>query len=358
MQDTKYFSHSWELLTRDKGWIKPILVLAVAMFVPIVGPLAVLGYAYEWARLSAWNVDAAPKQRGVNIGGCLAAGWRVFVVILVWMLLWGVATSIVTAIIAALRIRLLSSLLSVALSVAQLFLSLVVMVAALRAVIYGKISAGLSLSRVFEMVSRDSAGLFKNIAITLVTTLVVGGICVVGGLVLISFVMPDIVKLVYEVEYLSATSASDPSDLIAIVGSILRTFLPAGVLMFYVSLVFSVAGNLLLTNSIGLWMRQFNVGSWGGPGDPLPAAAAPLPPVPAPAPNPAPTPVPATSPQPAPTTPAPAATPAPQSTVPAPSPAPIPQPKAPEPSSDGETVVPLTPPRPGSSESDGSAPEN
>ena len=95
MQDAKYFSHSWELLTRDKGWVKPILVLAIAMFVPILGPLAVLGYALEWARLSAWGVDAAPKQRGVKIGGCLVAGWRAFVVILVWMLLWSVATSVV-----------------------------------------------------------------------------------------------------------------------------------------------------------------------------------------------------------------------------------------------------------------------
>ena len=116
MQDAKYFSHSWELLTRDKGWVKPILVLAIAMFVPVVGPLAVLGYALEWARLSAWGVDAAPKQRGVKIGGCLVAGWRAFVVILVWMLLWGVATSVVTAIIAALHIRLLSSLLSLAIT--------------------------------------------------------------------------------------------------------------------------------------------------------------------------------------------------------------------------------------------------
>lgn len=153
MQDAKYFSHSWELLTRDKGWVKPILVLAIAMFVPIVGPLAVLGYALEWARLSAWGVDAAPKQRGVKIGGCLVAGWRAFVVILVWMLLWGVATSVVTAIIAALRIRLLSSLLSLAITAANLLLSLVVMVAALRAAIYQKIGAGLSFVRVYEMVS-------------------------------------------------------------------------------------------------------------------------------------------------------------------------------------------------------------
>ena len=339
MQDAKYFSHSWELLTRDKGWVKPILVLAIAMFVPIVGPLTVLGYALEWARLSAWGVDAAPKQRGVKIGGCLVAGWRAFVVILVWMLLWGVATSVVTAIIAALRIRFLSSLLSLAIAVANLLLSLVVMVAALRAAIYQKIGAGLSFVRIYEMVSHDAAGLFKNIAIPLVTMLIVG-ICTVSGLLVMSLAMPDILRLVYEVEYLSATSGSDPSDLLAIVGSILRTVMPASVLIGYVSLVFSVAGNLLLANSIGLWMRQFNVGAWGSPSDPLPMTPAPLPPV-----SSASTPAPQSQPQPhsaaEPVTPAPA--PAQPRTDPAPAVAPQPRERSTSP--DGETVVPLTPHR-------------
>ena len=334
MQDAKYFSHSWELLTRDKGWVKPILVLAIAMFVPVVGPLAVLGYALEWARLSAWGVDAAPKQRGVKIGGCLVAGWRAFVVILVWMLLWSVATSVVTAIFAALRIRLLSSLLSLAIAVANLLLSLAVMVAALRAAIYQKIGAGLSFVRIYEMVSHDAAGLFKNVA------LIVGGICTVSGLLVMSLAMPDILRLVYEVEYLSATSGSDPSDLLAIVGSILRTVMPASVLIGYVSLVFSVAGNLLLANSIGLWMRQFNVGAWGSPSDPLPVTPAPLPPV-----SSAPTPAPQSQPHPhsaaEPVTPAPA--PAQPRTDPAPAVAPQPRERSTSP--DGETVVPLTPHR-------------
>ena len=335
MQDAKYFSHSWKLLTRDKGWVKPILVLAIAMFVPVVGPLAVLGYALEWARLSAWGVDAAPKQRGVKIGGCLVAGWRAFVVILVWMLLWSVATSVVTAIIAALRIRLLSSLLSLAITAANLLLSLVVMVAALRAAIYQKIGAGLSFVRIYEMVSHDAAGLFKNVAIPLVTTLIVGGICTVSGLLVMSLAMPDILRLVYEVEYLSATSGSDPSDLLAIVGSILRTVMPASVLIGYVSLVFSVAGNLLLTNSIGLWMRQFNVGAWGSPSDPLPMTPAPLPPVSSP------------QSQPQPHSAAEPVTPAPTPAQPRtdPSPAVAPQPRERSTSPDGETVVPLTPHR-------------
>lgn len=352
MPDTKYFSHSWALLTRDKGWVKPILVLAIAMFVPIVGPLAVLGYALEWARLSAWGVDAAPKQKGVKVGGCLAAGWRAFVVILVWMLVWGVASSLATTIVSALRIRLLTSLFSVAMTVAQLLVSLVVMAAALRATIYEKISAGLSPTRVFEMVSRDSSGLFKNVAIPLVTTLIVGGICVVSGLLLMSFVMPDILRLVYEVEYLSASGSSDLSDLMAIVGSLLRAVLPASILISYVCHVFSIAGSLLLVNSIGLWMRQFNVASWGAPSEPLPGAGTPLPPAPAPvdappaAPAPAATPAPAPAPVPTPApAPAPAATPAP---APAPVPAtvPVPQPQQPKPAENDEVIIPLTPRRP------------
>lgn len=356
MPDTKYFSHSWALLTRDKGWIKPILVLAIAMFVPIVGPLAVLGYALEWARLSAWNVDAAPKQKGVKVGGCLAAGWRAFVVILVWMLVWGVASSLATTIVAALRIRLLTSLFSIAMTVAQLLLSLVVMAAALRATIYEKISAGLSPTRVFEMVSRDSSGLFKNVAIPLVTTLIVGGICVVSGLLLMSFVMPDILRLVYEVEYLSASGSSDLSDLMAIVGSLLRAVLPASILISYVCYVFSIAGSLLLVNSIGLWMRQFNVASWGAPSEPLPGAGTPLPPAPAPAatpapapapvPTPAPVPAPAATPVPAPApAPAPAASPAP-TPAPVPAPVPVPQPQQPKPAENDEVIIPLTPRRP------------
>lgn len=349
MPDTKYFSHSWALLTRDKGWIKPILVLAVAALVPIVGPLAVLGYACEWARLSAWNVDAAPKQRGVKIGACIAAGWRAFVVILVWSLVCGIAISVATALVGALHVRLLSSLLSIAVALAELLLSLVIMAAVVRATIYSKISAGLSPTRIYEMVSRDASGLFKLIAIPLVTSLIVGGIGIVSAVVLLSLVSPDIVRIVYEVEYLSAMSGSDPSGLVSAVGSIIRTVLPACVIVSYASLLFSTAGSLLLVNSVGLWMRQFNVAAWGGPSDPLPilqptlpAPVAPVPPQPAPS-------QPAQPVQPAPmpeSQPAPDPTPAPQPVEPAaPTPtSPAPSTSAqPETAENGDVVVPLTP---------------
>ena len=68
MENEKYFSRSWAMLTRDKGWIKPILVMAVAQLVPIAGYIGAKGYMLEWARLTAWGVAAAPKQKNVETG--------------------------------------------------------------------------------------------------------------------------------------------------------------------------------------------------------------------------------------------------------------------------------------------------
>ena len=79
MQETRYFSHAWALLTKDKGWPKVIVMLALWMLIPIVGWLWVLGYEAEWARLIAWGVEGSPKQKNINLSQCLTSGWRVFV---------------------------------------------------------------------------------------------------------------------------------------------------------------------------------------------------------------------------------------------------------------------------------------
>ena len=89
-------ARSWALLTRDRGWIKPILAMIAATLVPIVGLLGVMGYAAEWARLTAWGVTSSPKQKNVRVGACIASGWRVFVVTVVW----SIANSIILGLLA------------------------------------------------------------------------------------------------------------------------------------------------------------------------------------------------------------------------------------------------------------------
>lgn len=55
-------------------------VLTLVGWVPILGQIAVLGYGLEWARLTAWGIDAAPKQRGVDYGKVLTTGGIAFLV--------------------------------------------------------------------------------------------------------------------------------------------------------------------------------------------------------------------------------------------------------------------------------------
>ena len=97
MEEEKYFKRSWALLTRDKGWIKPILVMTAASLVPVVGFFGIQGYALEWARLTAWGVDSSPKQKNVDIGGCITSGARAFVVSLGLGLAVSMATGMITA---------------------------------------------------------------------------------------------------------------------------------------------------------------------------------------------------------------------------------------------------------------------
>ncbi len=281
MEDTRYFSCSWRLLTRQKGWIKPILVLAIALLVPVAGPLALLGYALEWARLSAWGVDASPKQRGVRAGECIASGWRAFVVELVWTIAFVAASMVVTGVLRALFGGWGASLGNMITVVCGFLFSLVVIVAGLRAAIYTKIRAGLNLARIFEMIGRDAGGLFSIIGIPLVTGLIVGAVMLVGYVVLFAVIMGDVASYVGYLTYDSSSAL-----MFQLIGGVLGKVLPTFVVLWYAGAVVSVASTLLEVNAVGLWMRQFDVPAWGGPSDPLPsprgglpAASNPVPPV-------------------------------------------------------------------------------
>lgn len=263
-----YISRSWDMLTRDKGWIKVILLLALASFVPFVGLIGLVGYGLEWARLTAWGIDSSPKQRGVRIGECLASGWRALVVTFVWMFVWMLATGIVNSIADVLLPDALANLIGSLLVLAQLFYILVVYVAVLRAAIYTKISAGLSPSRVLEMVKRAPGDLFFFVLIPIVGGLIVSAIWIFFMLLGGVSVLPEIIKMAR-----AATGSFDDAMFIRHLTAVLRIVMPIAAIAGYLSAVVNAATSLLSYNAVGLWMRQFDVARWGGPSDPLPQAA-------------------------------------------------------------------------------------
>lgn len=268
MKDEGYFKRSWALLTRDKGWIKPILIMTAASLVPIAGFLGIQGYALEWARLTAWGVDSSPKQKNVDIGGCITSGARAFVVSLGLGLAVSIATGIVTAVFSAFPDALgliLGSIASMATSVVTVVSGTFILACQLRCAIYEQIGAGYRVDRVFEMVKRDTSGFVRLVLLSFVCSLVVGTVV----FVFVMIAMIGIVPVIMLAANGGSTSAMT-SAVLAAIGPIIFAFS-----LFVLVCDFLGNGILLIeATACALWFREFDVASWGKSEDPLPEVGA------------------------------------------------------------------------------------
>ena len=266
MEDKRYFSRSWAMLTRDRGWFKPLLVMSAANMVPVAGALGNKGYGLEWARLTAWGVDSAPKQKGVKVGKCIASGWRGFVVSLVWglayllvMIIAGVLENILPGVLGTL----VSNLLALVSTLVAVVWSVVTAVAEVRAAIYESIGAGLRFGPVFEMIKRDTDGFIRVVLINLVGMLIFMVAGFMMALVVSAMFVPTLIQLM----------SGDPSSyaIIATVATTIALATPLIVVCGYAIAFVANGLRLLVVNAVGLWMRQFNVAEWGRSEDPLPS---------------------------------------------------------------------------------------
>lgn len=275
-----YLRRSWNMLTGQRGWAKPVLVLAAARFVPVFGMLGVEGYAQEWGRLTAWNVDAAPKQKDVRVGKLISSGWRATLVALGWNLILFAAYALLDWVFGmTLRGSALSTardILEFVCAVVALLASAVVCAASLRATVYQRLGAGYRFDRIWDMCRRDFGGLMRMVGIELVGNLVgllvtfVFGIGVVGALMpsLIEFV-PDIILGFTASGYASSGGVGATLALHGLLSS-LAGMIPVLVIMAFCLHLVEVTLTLLVTTGVALWMRQFDVPRWGRSADPLP----------------------------------------------------------------------------------------
>ena len=263
----RYFARSWALLTQDRGWIKPVLLMAVALLVPVVGFLGVVGYLAEWARLTAWGINAAPKQKGVRVGECLASGWRVFVVMLGWGVCWEIIRRVLE------NVPLLGGLLSWVCWVVGFFVGGVILVAALRATIYQRLGAGYQLSNIKVMVTHDPAGLARVMGIGLLAYVIMSVVVFVVVLTALVSAFPQLAYLsgIFGSYYSYLSDAEQMGVAFRILGALVGTMGPALLLLLVIGTLWLAVVSAVLFTSVGLWMRQFNVSAWGKSEDPLPA---------------------------------------------------------------------------------------
>lgn len=306
------FTTSWKMLTRDKGWIKPVLVLALVGWIPILGQMAILGYGLEWARLTAWGVDAAPKQRGVDYGKVLTTGGIAFLIsltlglalALVNLLLTGgwysaalfpAAVSVFTGSLVDVA-RESSVLTALIMLVLDSFMGTFTAAAMMRATLYDGFTAGWRLDRLFQMIGRDAKGFLHLYLISLVGSLVNAAYSLFATALASIAVFGGVMGLAMGAH---ASSNEVVSRLLMGVGP---GIVVVGVIVFlavaFAGAVISTAVQLVFLNATGQWFCRFEVSRWGVSSAPLPegvphrsvyvAGQAPTPPASAPAANTAP----------------------------------------------------------------------
>lgn len=267
-----YLRRSWAMLTAERGWFKPMLVMAAARFVPVVGWLGTEGYALEWGRLTAWRVDARPKQKNVQVGKVLSSGWRGFLVALGWNLCLAAVYWIVWSLCGGASGRMsraTEQVLGLVFVVLWLILSIVVSVAELRATIYQRWSTGYRFDRVFQMCRADFGGLMHMVGIELLGWLVKTLVVLVFVPITLGTVIPTALDYMLGQRYGSIYGLSSPLALHGLLNE-LSGLIPVLLIMLFLVFLVEVITTMVVTNGVALWMRRFDVRRWGKSSDPLP----------------------------------------------------------------------------------------
>ena len=286
------FSASWKMMTRDKGWLKPILVLTLIGWIPILGQIAILGYGFEWARLTAWGVDAAPKQRGVDYGKILTTGGRAFVISLAVNVVLGILESLIFgvemgalglfgssnsvlgnfAVAGALGT---SGAAAIFFEIVNMLVSTFIMVAVMRATIYDDFSAAWRIDRLFQMISDDLGGFLRVYVISLIAGLVKWLYSLILGFVATIVVMGGAVGVMaygYGTGLMGHGAERMLINALLNMGpAVLLLVVVLGGLAMFLGGVISTAMQLVTINATGQWFTRFDLARWGVSSAPLPA---------------------------------------------------------------------------------------
>lgn len=286
------FSASWKMMTRDKGWLKPILVLTLIGWIPILGQIAILGYGFEWARLTAWGVDAAPKQRGVDYGKILTTGGRAFVISLAVNVVLGILESLIFGVeMGALGLFGSSSSVlgsfafagalgmsgaaAIFFEIVNMLVSTFIMVAVMRATIYDDFSAAWRIDRLFQMISDDLGGFLRVYVISLIAGLVKWLYSLILGFVATIVVMGGAVGVIaygYGTGLMGHGAERMLINALLNMGpAVLLLVVVLGVLAMFLGGVISTAMQLVTINATGQWFTRFDLARWGVSSAPLPA---------------------------------------------------------------------------------------
>lgn len=272
-----YFATAWRDVRESKGWVRNLLLLSLVSLVPVFGPSVVLGYAYGWARDIAWGVRTPmpPRIRPCKGDRLYLRGFHLFVLSAVFVLLPFLAFSAIGMLVDGLTLdwipwhppvavsleQVLDTVVMVLCYVAELIVIPFILVGWMRVTIYGRLSAGFQISRIWNMMRYRLSGLLRIAGILLVLVAAVLLAVLLWALAL------GLVSLVYAVGVLMTGGGFDFNALVSGVVPMAAATSPA---IIFPCVILTTFAHLIIARALGYWTAQFDVPHWQGQDDPMP----------------------------------------------------------------------------------------
>lgn len=272
-----YFGTAWRDVRTSPHWIRSLLLLALLAVVPVIGPLMVMGYAFGWSRDIAWAVRTPmPAHLRTALRSNLTCGLHVFVLCCVFI----AAPVILTLLFEILFDGGLAhwasqwhlfapvnvdAVIHVTVTVVCYLFALTVLpfilVGSMRTAIYGRLSAGFQIARLWSMIRYRFSGLLRIAGILGVLALAIVAVIAVYALLM------GMISVLYSVGVMLTGGHVELSEILAGLVPLTLGSLPIPVYLVSVLTTFAC---VIIARALGYWTAQFDVPHWRGQDDPMP----------------------------------------------------------------------------------------
>lgn len=291
-------SRAWGDVRHSPHWFAKMCLLGLVSLIPVFGIIVVLGYLFGWARDAAWgmdnplpasivdNEDGQLYRRGffallISVVMSVAVSLAITCVTGIFETTMGIAgllpsnghglrdgASVVFAmpvIIGSLGLMLVSIF-------AECAVRFFIWAGTMRMSIYGTLSSGFQMRRLWAMIRKDPVGLFKVFLMRMIAGFFVVLIVMTVWLVLlfaiatIAIVATGMTDVIVTETGISHANSFDAGAAIAMVLMVMAMLFLA---LFFLS-VCMAAITAVSCRALGHWAAQFGVASWGSQHECLP----------------------------------------------------------------------------------------
>ena len=281
----KYAQTAWSDIKSSPNRFGKMLLLGLVGLIPIFGSIVVYGYLLNWTREIAWRYKTPlpPRIFGNENGNLYKLGFFALVVSVVVYLILEVANAFLgvgvlvkslyhSGLFAGIYSLTTSSTFLVLSLALGLFLTLLSYASFARMSVYGTLSSGFQVNRLWEMIRFDAKGLLKIVGMTLLIALIAYlALAIIFGIMLFAFAFLA-VGATGDLGFATHHSLSRAMSVGFGVSGI--TFVFELLVFCYLTSVVLVFLNMMVFRSLGYWVSQMNVAQWGPQDAPVFAAAA------------------------------------------------------------------------------------